>query len=386
MPLDQIIPKDPPATGVTESQLRADRIQLLYLSSFPAVYMSLAAGSLLAILLWPATAHATILLWLMALGAASAARVGLFLAYRLKSPAGDDLLAWERPYVVTLMTSSLVWGLGGVWIMPKHSLMHQAMTLFVLIGMAGGALAAYSAIRWLVIATIATVLLPATLWLLATGARPAVVMGIGALLFFASTLRATRVLSAALQQNFEMTRALREAKESAERIASTDALTGLANRRSFLERAEAPFQFCARHRLPMAAIVLDLDHFKQINDTRGHAAGDAAIRHAAEVIRTSLRRSDMCCRWGGEEFVIALPGASLEEAAGIAEKLRARMAGETVPGADLSFTASLGVAEGHATLEELVHRADLALYRAKREGRNRVARDDTEAAAAPAAG
>jgi len=364
--------------------VRADRIRLLYGSSYPAVFMSLAAGSILAALLWPATDRAAVVAWLALLAIASAARVALFVAYRARAPKeGPGLLAWERPYVWTLLVSSATWGFGAAWIMPKGSLLHQALTIFVLVGMAGAALAAYSAIRRLVVATLVLVLAPATLWLFASPDVHANLVGVGVLLFLLSSFRASRVISDTLQQNFQMTHALREAAASAERIASIDALTGLTNRRSFEERAEAPFRFCQRNALPIAAVVIDLDHFKQINDTRGHGVGDEAIRHCATLIQSGLRRSDLSCRWGGEEFVVLLPGTSLAQAAVVAEDIRATIAQTPVPTDEgpLRVTASLGVAEGGETLEALIHQADLALYRAKREGRNRVACDRAPAPA-----
>ena len=366
------------AQSSTRNQVRSDRLQLLYWQSFPAVFISLAVATLLSLLLWPAADQHDLVIWMATLAAATLARLALFVAYRMKAPAGLHLLEWERPYFVTLMASTLTWGVGSLWIMPKDSLLHQAMTLVILVGMAGGALSVYSSIRWLALATIAVLLLPSTIWVMAYDGRPGLFLGLAIMLFCLSALRATRVLSNAMQQNFEMTYALREAKENAERMASTDLLTGLINRRAFLERADAPFQYCRRNGLAVTTIVVDLDHFKQINDTRGHAVGDLAIQHAARLIQANLRKSDLCCRWGGEEFVILLPDTSLEEASGVAEKLRSAIASSPVPvpGGDLPIAASLGVAEGQGDVEALVNRADLAMYRAKREGRNRVARDD----------
>jgi diguanylate cyclase (GGDEF)-like protein len=366
-------------------RLRADRIQLLYWQSFPAVFVSVAVAALVAMLLWPAASHFAVTAWFAVLLATSMARLALFWAYRAKAPTGLLLLDWERPYFVTLMASTMTWGLGAVWIMPKDSLLHQTMVLFALIGMAGGALSVYSAVRWLAIATIAVILLPVTGWLLLTGERPALLLSLGVAIFCVSALRATKVLSTAMEQNFEMTHELREAKEAAERMASTDLLTGLTSRRAFLERADAPYQYCRRNELDVSVVVLDLDNFKQINDTRGHAVGDAALQHAARVIHGSLRKSDLCCRWGGEEFVVLLPDTSLEEACGVAEKLRATIAASPAATAtgELSLTASFGVAEGERSLEALIDRADGALYQAKNEGRNRVARAEPLAGPLP---
>jgi diguanylate cyclase (GGDEF)-like protein len=366
--------KGAPAESGTRDQVRADRLQLLFWQSFPAVFVSLVAATLLALLLWPAANPQAVLAWMAILIGTTGARVLLFLAYRQKAPAGLQILAWERPYFVTLMASTLTWGLGSVWIMPKDSLLHQAITMVILVGMAGGALSVYSAIRWLAIATIAVLLLPATAWLVLFEGRPGLYLGIAIFLFCVSALRATKVLSHSMQQNFELTYELRQAKEDAERMASTDLLTGLINRRAFLDQAAAPLHYCRRNGLPVSVIVLDLDHFKQINDTRGHVAGDTAIQHAGQLIISVLRRSDVCCRWGGEEFVILLPDTGLEEASGVAEKLRAAIASfpAPLPDADVPVTASFGVAEGNDDLERLIDRADSALYRAKREGRNRV--------------
>ncbi|MCM2329556.1 MAG: GGDEF domain-containing protein [Lysobacter sp.] len=368
-----------PANGGDMADLvRADRLQLLYWQSFPAVFVSVAAATLLAFLLWPAADREAVALWMSILVGTSLARGALFAAYRMKAPSGPAILAWERPYLLTLMASTLTWGLGSAWIMPKDSFLHQTITLVILVGMAGGALSVYSAIRWLAIVTIAVILLPSALWVIALEGNPGLFLGLAILLFCVSALRATRVLSQAMQRSFELSYELRQAKEDAERMASTDSLTGLTNRRAFLELATAPMHYCQRNDLAVSAIVLDLDHFKQINDTRGHAAGDEAIAHAGRLIQSSLRRSDLCCRWGGEEFVVLLPDTPLAEAAVVAGKLREAIAASpvTMPGGDLALTASLGVAEGNESLEALIHRADLALYRAKREGRDRVACDE----------
>lgn len=352
----------------------ADRLQLLFDQSFPAVFISVVVSLLVASVLWiPGNEH-RVLTWFGLLTATSVLRLVLFLAWRRTRPTASAALSWERPYLATLMLSSFAWGLGAVWITPADSPVHQAIVFFFLVGMAGGALSVYSAMRLAAMATIAVLLLPTVAWHIVRGGPMSLVMGIGALIFFFSALRATRVLSNALQENIAKTYALREAKEAAEHMASTDALTGLVNRRSFFDQASVLFHYCRRRGLPVAAIVLDLDHFKRVNDTRGHAVGDLALRHVGELIRSSVRRSDLCCRWGGEEFVVMLPDTPLDDALMVGEKLRLAIATRpvTVPSGDFSVTASVGVAEGLRDLESLIDRADAAMYAAKREGRNLV--------------
>ena len=178
-----------------DMQIKADKLRLLYQQSFPAVFLSLASALLLAIILWPHTEQTVLLGWLGALIIASAARVVLFMTYRHSPPEGMSILSWERPYLTTLMLSSLIWGLGGVWIMPQDSLLYESVVLYFLMGMSAGAVSAYSAIRSFAIAAIAAVLLPATIWMLTRGELTPVAMGLAAFLLLYSALRATKVLS-----------------------------------------------------------------------------------------------------------------------------------------------------------------------------------------------
>lgn len=165
--------------------------------------------------------------------------------------------------------------------------------------------------------------------------------------------------------------------EETRRLAASDALTGLLNRRAFLDAAERESARCARHSLPVSLLMIDLDHFKDVNDTHGHAAGDTVLRGVANVVLSIARKSDLVARWGGEELVIALPQTSDAGARVAAERLRKTIA-ETPhvlqSGKSLTVTASIGVASGDAPwkIEELLARADQAMYAAKGRGRNRV--------------
>ena len=162
------------------------------------------------------------------------------------------------------------------------------------------------------------------------------------------------------------------------RHASTDVLSGLFNRRHFLELADAEWSRFDRYERPLSLIILDIDLFKNINDRYGHDVGDQAIAHVAALCRSSKRVPDVVARVGGEEFALLLPETSLESAAFVAERLRQSIADTPflVAGAPLRLTVSLGVASADARMEgipALMKEADAALYRAKRGGRNRVA-------------
>ncbi len=159
--------------------------------------------------------------------------------------------------------------------------------------------------------------------------------------------------------------------------ASTDALTGLSNRRHLFEQASALLDRCQSQGQPFAVLVFDIDHFKRVNDTYGHGAGDSVLRAISDVCRRSVRATDLAARVGGEEFVVVMPGTPLEGALELAERLRLRVweiEHTVAPGIVDRATISVGVAASDVAgggLAELMHSADEALYRAKAAGRNR---------------
>jgi diguanylate cyclase (GGDEF)-like protein len=161
----------------------------------------------------------------------------------------------------------------------------------------------------------------------------------------------------------------------AELRAATDGLTGLPNKRAVTDALKRTFAQATTTRSPLALLLLDLDHFKQINDQRGHALGDQVLANVGAVLRSVLRARDFAGRNGGEEFAILLPDTEVPAALEIAERVRAAVAEISLPGTDVSVTVSIGVSgfpEHATTLDRLERLADAALYLAKRHGRNRV--------------
>ena len=166
-------------------------------------------------------------------------------------------------------------------------------------------------------------------------------------------------------------------KQSAEQLARTDELTGIYNRRAFLELGSFLVGQSHRQQRSYAVIMVDIDHFKTVNDVHGHGVGDLAIQAVATVLATTLRAADVLARIGGEEFAIVMGPANLEEAMQLAERLRLKIAAINIPvnAGLLSFTASFGVAISQSNkqyLEEMLSQADSALYQAKNAGRDRV--------------
>ncbi|MBM3266602.1 MAG: diguanylate cyclase [Candidatus Sericytochromatia bacterium] len=167
--------------------------------------------------------------------------------------------------------------------------------------------------------------------------------------------------------------------EQAHLEALTDPLTGLYNRRAFHDQVGKLLAGAERKKAPLSVILLDIDHFKRFNDTYGHASGDLAIRFVSDLLRQTVRASDVAARWGGEEFIVCLPETTLRDALLVGERICARSAARDLFREDGSplprVTVSVGVAwlhHGQETLETLIARADQALYVAKAKGRNQV--------------
>jgi diguanylate cyclase len=162
-------------------------------------------------------------------------------------------------------------------------------------------------------------------------------------------------------------------------LATTDFLTGASNRREFVKRAELEMLRSVRYQSPLSILMLDIDHFKAINDSQGHSGGDAVLISLAKLIHGMLRGSDMLARIGGEEFAILLPDTALEGAAILAERVRLAVQEQQVPyqEAGISYTVSIGVAQRRQQdeqFEKVLANADAALYQAKNGGRNCVVR------------
>ncbi len=159
--------------------------------------------------------------------------------------------------------------------------------------------------------------------------------------------------------------------------ALTDGLTGLGNRRLFAERLTEETARARETGTPLSLIVLDIDHFKNVNDAYGHAAGDVVLKHIADTVMAGMRNADTVCRIGGEEIVIIMPRIDPVQAAELADTLRAAIGAMAVPvgdGRTITATVSLGFAtrQPEEGGESLFRRADAALYAAKRDGRDRV--------------
>lgn len=360
---------------VIAEQVRTDRLQQLFRQSVSAVFGSYLAAIMLSWLCWDRFEHGAIFWWMAILTASTLLRIAMFVAYFRSDESQRTPQRWERKYWVTLVLSASIWGGGAFVLMPADDLLSQALVMLFTVGMSVSAVSCYSAYRDMTLVSIGVVLLPCTIWLLFQPSPTQVGMALSILVFAAFAARATHKMSQALEIAFRLTREMEQANSISTRAAQTDELTGLKSRRAFFEHAQQLYDECKSSRLGLCAVMLDMDHFKHINDTYGHQVGDQVLREMGTVISSSFRATDIHGRLGGEEFAILLPDTSIEVATQIAEQLIDTISGlmiEPVQG----ISASLGVASTGACnkdLHSLMNDADKALYRAKALGRNRVA-------------
>ncbi|WP_348748351.1 GGDEF domain-containing protein [Pseudomonas rhodesiae] len=360
---------------VIEEQVRTDRLHQLFRQSFAAIFGSYLAAAMLCWLCWDRLDQRIMLVWLVTLGVSSLLRIKMFMEWFRCPNSERTPERWERRYWITLVLSAGIWGAGAFALIPTDDRLSQVLVMLFTVGMSVSAVSCYSAYRAMTVTSISLVLMPCTLWLLWQPSSMQVGVAIAVLVFSTFVFSATRKLSEALEKAFRLTRQMERAHTISTRAAQTDELTGLMNRRAFFERAQVLYAQCRHNQQPLCALMLDMDHFKQINDTYGHQAGDQVLRQIGGVISASFRQADVYGRLGGEEFAVLLPNTSLDTARAIAEQLIMAISGlaaEPVKG----LSASLGLASTHdhdQDLHGLMNMADKALYRAKAQGRNQVA-------------
>ncbi len=365
----------PAREDLIRAQVRNDRLQLLFRQSFFSVFGSALAAVMLSWICWERLEQSMILWWLGLLGASTTLRLIMLVTYFRVPESVRTPERWETTYWVTLVLSAGIWGSGALALMQAGDMLIQTLVLLFTVGMSVSAVSCYSAYRSMTLVSIALVLLPCSIWLLFQPQTAQQGMAVASLIFAGFVASATRKLGRAMERAFRLSREMEHAHRIAAHAAQTDELTGLQNRRAFFHRAEGVYETCKQAHLPLCALMLDIDHFKRINDGHGHQAGDDVLRQIGRVIRQSVRDADVSGRLGGEEFALLLANTPIDVARVIAERLRSAIADITCLH-DEGVTASLGIAElNHLDqdLHGLLALADKALFRAKASGRNQTA-------------
>jgi diguanylate cyclase (GGDEF)-like protein len=357
-----------------------DRLYPLYgtLFSLQALYLAYFSGQGFH---WPILSYARPLssyAWNVPVaisGAAAALFVREFANLRLFSPQVYRAFGWLAVAFVVLALSNVLRVVPGLspLIAAVGNLMFLASAVFTLsvsylAWRAGNRAAGWFLIAWALLCTCQILTALRLLYSRADDAAGLLYYGLAPSMVAAAVLIALGTSDRVRAQTLALT--------DAERRAQTDPLTGVLNRRSLIERLDAACMRARARGLPISVLFIDLDHFKQVNDSHGHAAGDACLHAIIAPIQAELRQSDVIGRYGGEEFVVILSGADATAARPIAERICRRVAEVRVEGfGQIPLTCSIGVAASD-TLgvwgQHLIAHADTAQYAAKRSGRNRV--------------
>jgi diguanylate cyclase (GGDEF)-like protein len=356
----------------------SERLRLIYANLPVALSVSVGCACVLVMLLRQVVSGFALASWL-SLGLLL---TGLrYLDYRWFNKLTPEALnprEWSRRVMLGVGASGLWWGSAAAVLFPPHDLPRQIVMNFLLAGMSAGAMTSYTAIWRCYFLFVLPAILPMTFRMALQGTEIHDSMALLTLLYLGVVLRSAvqtdRMIGNVLRvraENVELTKALQHQ-------ATHDELANLPNYREFNARLAAVAESCAKHGQSFALLFIDLDRFKEINDTGGHAAGDEALRHIGELLKQHLRNKDTAARMGGDEFAILLPGCPPHRAEIVAEKILADIRQFTLHwegGQSFQLGASIGLAysePGSSDAAAVLRAADAACYAAKTGGRGRV--------------
>jgi diguanylate cyclase (GGDEF)-like protein len=380
-----------PSPSTDDAYLRA-RIDAVYALNLPMLVMDMLGCCLIAWFYWHSDTAAVLAGWLLVNAIVMAPRIAAALAYRSGRFPSVRPKTWAASLVLFAGFSGLMWGGALAWMVAVGS---ADQVMFVMcVALSGLTLSIANVAYWPVyVAFAAPVTLAAALGFAVSDRPGGAILSFGAVAMTVALIGTSRELAsqilraqklAVTNQGLidslgERSRELERACHVLEQVSRTDPLTGLANRRSCDARLEAEWARAIRLGASLAVIAIDVDHFKRYNDTHGHAEGDRCLRAVGAILSAATRGAiDLATRYGGEEFMLILPGIDVNAAASTAERIRVRVAtGTADPAVELPerVTVSLGVALIEPTpggsIDQLTLAADAALYRAKMGGRNR---------------
>lgn len=284
---------------------------------------------------------------------------------------------WVSYFYLGAAASGLSWGLAGFWLFPADSNGQMLMT-FALGGIAAGGMSTLGVLPRAYALFLLTSVLPFTLRLFMQPGADYTLMGLMSVVFIAFLLtashRASKVFIESQRLRFE-NEDITEKMHALATTAITDPLTGAYNRNMLNVALPSEMERARRHNAPLAIILLDIDHFKRVNDNHGHQVGDRTLVWLTERISSQLREADLLFRWGGEEFMVVAPNTDLAAACVVADRMRREIEQSPLEPAGI-ITCSFGCSQFwlEDTTDTFIQRADRALYAAKDNGRNCVKR------------
>jgi len=350
-----------------------------------SLIVNLAIGLILAAVLWNAVPTPLLLSWSGLLIAVTGARFLTLRAFRNAAPKSEsDHAVWMKYFLAGACAAGVVWGLSGILLFHPSSFPHQVVLAFVLGGMVAGAVPLLSSVRHAYGCFAIPVMVPISIRMMWVGDQIHLVMGL-MIIIFGLAMLATAILVHRLYRDSEKLRrdlfSSIEVEQALEYLVRLDSLTGIPNRRLFEEELDKEWARAKRDHAPFSIIMADIDHFKEYNDHYGHPAGDLCLVDVAQAMHHTLSRpGDVVARIGGEEFAFLLPQTDLIGAIAVAEQIRERILALNLPHdaspvashVTLSFGVSSSELASVSTPSELIRTSDIALYEAKRSGRNQI--------------
>lgn len=376
-----------------ERAVIAEQVKMLVAQSPTSIVMSFLLASFVAMVFGELVPGRFVFVWWCTISGFFLVQYLLYIAYNHQHGGRITVHYW---YILILLTSAaggLCWGLGLTYMLSKLEPQYHIFLIILLISLAsaGITLAVRTPVYY---AFQINVLLPVIVWLTLQPDMTKVILGVFLLIFMAAMWlfagQVSRVLSSSFRLQLENQTLANSLKQSNARLqvlneeltqlSATDSLTEVANRRYFDDRFISEFSRASRENTALALIMIDVDSFKPYNDEFGHIVGDECLKQVAMVIRDSLKRpTDLVARYGGEEFILLLPSTGIGGAMQLAEEIRQRVEALQIihPRSTAGcITISLGVTGAYpdkdVSREQLLKKADEALYNAKASGRNRV--------------
>lgn len=354
---------------------RSERVGMAYRLLPGGIGASIGVGVLLAIGLMGHVAEHKLVIWVAILLLISIARlVNLRAWQKSQNPHHPH---WVSYFYLGAAASGLSWGLAGFWLFPADSNGQMLMT-FALGGIAAGGMSTLGVLPRAYAIFLLSSVLPFTLRLFMQPGANYTLMGLMSIVFiaflFTASRRASSVYIESQRLRFE-NEDITEKMHALATTAITDPLTGAYNRNMLNVTLPSEMERARRHNAPLAIILLDIDHFKRVNDTHGHQVGDRTLVWLTQRIRSQLREADLLFRWGGEEFMVVTPNTDLAAACLVADRMRREIEQSPLEPAG-TITCSLGCSQfcTDDTTDTFIQRADRALYAAKDNGRNCVKR------------
>jgi diguanylate cyclase (GGDEF)-like protein len=367
---------------VKQPDIRSGLLRILY-SSVPLTLFAVLANSVvLSIVQWSVIAHTTILAWFGVTNGLSLMRLGFYLKFKKLGADEEVPEFWARFALVISAASGLTWGAVAIWLFPEKDFVHQVFTAFVIAGMCAGAVTTLSPLLNAAFAFILFAMLPVIVRFFQMGTDINYAMAAITSLFAVMVLSTSRKFNATIRESLLLRHQRVLAEEKIQYQAHYDSLTRLPNRRLLIGRLKQEIARSVRHKHIGAVLFLDLDHFKTINDSLGHAVGDALLKQVALRIGQRMRDEDTAARLGGDEFIILLsevgdaPDEAMDNVMTLAEKILHLF--DTpfyVDGHELHVTVSIGIALFpliESSTDQLLQKSDVAMYEAKQAGRNTI--------------